>query len=151
MFIAAFSWLARKNMEQNYNAPKISPEQTPSLPPVMPEFLPNQDVAEFEKAPSRVEAEPLPQAPVATVVQEPVAVQSVAADPATDSVPGDDFLTSLPDVASDDDRIEKDWVDKAKDIIAKTADDPHSRERAIGALQRDYVKKRYGKEIGTAE
>ncbi len=54
--------------------------------------------------------------------------------------------TSL--VAHDDDLIEKEWVDKAKAILAETKDDPYTREREIGKLQTEYIRKRYGREIG---
>jgi hypothetical protein len=57
----------------------------------------------------------------------------------------------VPDVAADDDRIENQWVNKAKQIISETADDPRRREQAIGQLQREYLKKRYGKELGVSE
>ena len=56
----------------------------------------------------------------------------------------------LPAVAADDDLIEKEWVDKAKQIISSTKDDPARREKEVGRLQADYLKKRYGKELGTA-
>ena len=49
--------------------------------------------------------------------------------------------------ASDDDVIEKAWVDRAKQVIKQTVDDPRSRELAIAALQRDYLAKRYNKHI----
>ncbi|MEI6054214.1 MAG: hypothetical protein WCQ49_02475 [Candidatus Saccharibacteria bacterium] len=50
--------------------------------------------------------------------------------------------------AGDVDLIEKEWVDKAKKIVAETRDDPHMREEGISKLQVDYLKKRFGKEIG---
>ena len=53
-----------------------------------------------------------------------------------------------PIVANDDDLIEKEWVDKAKKILAETKDDPYKREREISALQIEYIRKRYGREIG---
>ena len=57
---------------------------------------------------------------------------------------------SSPAVAADEDLIEKEWVDKAKQIISSTRDDPARREKEVGRLQADYLKKRYGKELGTA-
>jgi hypothetical protein len=66
-------------------------------------------------------------------------VDDAAAAPADDSSPA---------TAADDDLIEKEWVDKAKQIIAETRDDPHSREKAVNKLQADYLRKRYGKELG---
>lgn len=53
-----------------------------------------------------------------------------------------------PVVAADDDLIEKEWVDKAKKIIAETRDDPYRREQEVSRLQADYLRKRYGREIG---
>lgn len=56
--------------------------------------------------------------------------------------------TATPIAAADDDLIEKEWVDKAKKIIEDTKDDPYRRELEIGKLQREYIRKRYGREIG---
>jgi hypothetical protein len=66
-----------------------------------------------------------------------------APDPATALVSDD-----TPSVAGDDDLIEKEWVDKAKKIIADTRDDPYKREKEISKLQIEYIRKRYGREIG---
>ncbi len=56
--------------------------------------------------------------------------------------------SDVPDIAADDDLIEKEWVDKAKKIVAETKSDPYQQEESIGKLQVDYIKKRYGREIG---
>lgn len=55
-----------------------------------------------------------------------------------------------PEVAADEDLIEKEWVDKAKKIIEDTKEDPHMREKEVNKLQADYLRKRYGKELGEA-
>ncbi len=86
-------------------------------------------------------AAPTVQLPAPVVVQ-PVAQTSTAISVATDD---------NPQVAADEDLIEKEWVDKAKKIIAETKDDPHAREKQVGKLQADYLKKRYGKELGNQE
>jgi hypothetical protein len=68
---------------------------------------------------------------------------------ATQATPqGDD--ASGPALAADDDLIEKEWVEKAKSIIAATKDDPYRREREISKLQIEYIRKRYGRVIGNA-
>lgn len=51
-------------------------------------------------------------------------------------------------VASDDDLIEKEWVEKAKKILGETKDDPYRREREVSKLQIEYIRKRYGRVIG---
>ena len=52
-----------------------------------------------------------------------------------------------PVVADDVDVIEKEWVDRAKQIINATADDPHRQETEINRLHQAYLQKRYGKTL----
>lgn len=52
-----------------------------------------------------------------------------------------------PLVANDDDIIEKEWVNKAKQIVKNTKSDPFAQEREVSKLQADYLKKRYGKNV----
>lgn len=52
-----------------------------------------------------------------------------------------------PAMAADDDVIEREWVNKAKQIVDETRDDPYEQEKEVSKLQADYIKKRYGKEI----
>lgn len=54
-------------------------------------------------------------------------------------------------LANDDDLIEKEWVDKAKKILAETKNDPYERECKISELQIEYIRQRYGRVIGQAE
>lgn len=75
------------------------------------------------------------------------APQVVPAPSVQQATPSDD----MPALAGDDDLIEKEWVDRAKKIIAETKDDPYKREREVNRLQADYLKKRYGKELGAAD
>lgn len=81
----------------------------------------------------------------ATAVATPaVPVQDPVAQPAQPA-------TNTPMVAADEDLIEKEWVDKAKEIIEQTRDDPHARTQKVNELQRDYLQKRYGKVVGASE
>lgn len=85
---------------------------------------------------------------------DPVMVQPVTPPPlptvgpaqttSSDPVQQDDVS---PAVASDDDLIEREWVEKAKQVVAETRNDPHAQDVAVGKLQADYLKKRYGKVI----
>lgn len=139
-------------MEPGFNTPRISPEQAPSLPPVSPELMPPG--VQYETGPASPERESVPHFSTGLVEDGaaapaiPVLPQPVVAEPSDDTAT---LLTSVPDVAADDDLIEKEWVDKAKKIIAETSDDPYRREQAVGQLQREYLRKRYGKEIGVSE
>jgi Txe/YoeB family toxin of Txe-Axe toxin-antitoxin module len=59
--------------------------------------------------------------------------------------------SDTPAMASDEDLIEKEWVDKAKKILAQTKDDPYRREQEVSKLQADYLRKRYGRELGASQ
>ncbi|USN96424.1 MAG: hypothetical protein H6797_05125 [Candidatus Nomurabacteria bacterium] len=85
-------------------------------------------------------------APSPAAVPLPPSVVSLPSIP-TRSMQDDN---SGPTIASDDDLIEKEWVDRAKGIIAETQNDPYRREQEVNKLQIDYLRKRYGKELGTS-
>lgn len=65
------------------------------------------------------------------------------------SLPPAQASTSQTDdlIADDSDLIEKEWVDKAKAIVAQTKDDPHLQNQEITKVKTDYLKKRYNKDI----
>ena len=124
-----------------------SPEQAPRQPDFssMPEFgvpnSPERAATSPEQAPRPVETSPtvpviIPALPLPIVTQDDSAQSPVAQD------------TSSPIAAADEDLIEKEWVDRAKKIIEETKDDPYRREQEVGKLQREYIKKRYGRDIG---
>ena len=141
-------------MEPKLPAPNLNPERAPSqygqniesapLPPTPEVGLERGEKPmeqQGEAAPAAVNAAPMLPTPVLT----PTPVLAVPDDTGTQP------STDAPLVANDDDLIEKEWVDKAKKIIAETKDDPHRREQEVGKLQADYLKKRYGKELGATE
>ncbi len=110
--------------------------------------MPPQDV-ERESTPERgqeLQQQSMPVSPVPTPIQLPTPVlPGQVSDDQQVTTPVDD---DAPGVAGDEDLIEKEWVDKAKKIIQDTKNDPHAREQRVGKLQADYLKKRYGKELG---
>ncbi len=53
--------------------------------------------------------------------------------------------------ANDSDRIEKEWVVKAKQIVESTRNDPYMRTKKIGDFRAEYMKKRYNKDIKVSE
>lgn len=86
---------------------------------------------------------------------DPLAVQATPVAPPlptiTPPAPAQPADTSIgganPTVAADDDLIEKEWVEKAKKVIAETRHDPHLQEAEVSKLQADYLQKRYGKTV----
>lgn len=114
-------------------------EYAPSLP--NPEKLSEQKNEALDVRSEQQSVGAASQAAVLPSVQPPVPVAT------------DDSNTAgkaLPLVAADDDLIEKEWVEKAKAVIAETKDDPYRREEEVSKLQVDYLRKRYGKELGSS-
>ncbi len=134
--------------EMNASLPTQSPESLPNVPrpetkPELPTFSP--EIA--QENPERMgELSTQAQAGVASQIIPVTLPTPVQAQSNDDSVVADD----LPAVAADEDLIEKEWVDKAKQIINQTRDDPARREKEVSRLQADYLKKRYGKQLGAS-
>lgn len=118
------------------NIPKI-----PEIPQIgSPEQLSNP---ETQTGPGQSSAAVNPN-PAAQTMQPTVVVPT--------TTPSDNSSTNSgnPVAAADEDLIEKEWVDKAKGVIAQTRSDPHAQAKQIAELMRDYVKKRYGRVVGKA-
>jgi hypothetical protein len=59
--------------------------------------------------------------------------------------------SSMPAIADDADLIEKEWVEKAKEIVAKTHQDPYLQNQEMNKVKADYLKKRYNKDLKTGD
>lgn len=57
----------------------------------------------------------------------------------------------MPTIADDTDLIEKEWVMKAKEIVARTRHDPYQQNKQVEGFKADYMKKRYNKDIKLTE
>lgn len=138
-------------MDEGINTPPV--EAAPATPAVEaapegangPEQASVSPERSVERSPERVETSP--QASQAVVL--PAVVPPVVADDAATGIKlkDDDDKADMPLVAEDVDVIEMEWVNKAKKIINETKEDPHAQEQEVERLQREYLKKRYGKEI----
>lgn len=131
------------SVEQLPMPPALGPETVPTLPPIDSQLERGQE--RFEQV-AEAGARASDAAAVATNVAVPVAQPVVPQDTAQPVV-----SSTTPLVAADEDLIEKEWVDKAKEIIQQTRDDPYVRTQRVNELQRDYLQKRYGKVVGAQE
>jgi len=131
-----------------------APEQLPTQPPNNDERIPVLPAPETGVQPGAERREQAGEARAA-VADAAGGAQPVA--PAVDdtSPPAVDQGASpqgtSPIVAADQDVIEKEWVDKAKRIVTETQDDPHKRQAEVNELQKDYLQKRYGKQLGAEQ
>lgn len=134
-------------MDQMFQTPEKSSEQ---LPPVvapgesLPQVAPSETVANPERGEQQLGAagaavqqaygddSSAAVAPIVASTADPVADPALAATP----LPGADI-----------DVIEKEWVEKAKSIVAKTKDDPREQSIELTGMKREYIEKRFGKSL----
>lgn len=128
-----------KTPEINNNQAPVSPafgiEQ--GLPGSGPEINPGSGI---ERNLQSIESSPSATVTVqATVLPTPVIVVDDSSMVST---------SGAPLVASDDDLIEKEWVQRAKKIVSDTKGDPCNREGQATELKVDYLQKRFGRKLG---
>lgn len=57
----------------------------------------------------------------------------------------------IPSEAEDSDLIEKEWVERAKEIVEHTRDNPYEQQKALSLMKADYMKKRYNRDVKVSE
>ena len=123
--------------------PAVSPEAGAGVSP-------NLDTAKSEL---EINAERQEKRSEANAIIAEVGLTTVIPTPvvAVPTVVEDTTMQDSPSVANDDDLIEKEWVDRARKIVSETQNDPKKRDDRISGLKVDYVKKRFGRELGSAD
>lgn len=116
------------------------------------ESLPTRGVSELESAvPEHVQTGS-PQA--SSAISAPQDITALAAP--TQQIPVGPAPTTAahiaaPPTAEDADLIEKEWVLRAKALVAKTKEDPHQQNKELNLYKADYIKKRYNKDVKVSE
>lgn len=131
--------------QSSENAPAPSlPENNPTLPISSPEvsLAPEISTAKTpEVGANQINKIVTPPQTLPALTLPPVSPPAVTNDTPTD------IAGPTPVIADDVDLIEKEWVDKAKQIVENTKTDPYRQEQAVEQLQRSYLKKRYNKDL----
>lgn len=132
-------------MEQHEILPKPQPESDTSPEKDAP------DERAFERQSSqKTETSPQQSAPGAGLLSTATvndAQQQVQGSLSATNDPDDDTPLSAEDV----DLIEKEWVQKAKDIVDATQGDPYIQNQKINSMKAAYIKKRYDKVVKQSE
>ncbi|HMR72913.1 MAG TPA: hypothetical protein PKD68_02795 [Candidatus Saccharibacteria bacterium] len=143
-------------MEPQLPTPNFGPEATPQTVPQkqggevfkMPQYTPEHPGAPIEQG--KETRETFSDGSSA----DPAAVQAVSPPPLPVIQPAQPTITQpdpvaddTPVAAADEDLIEREWVEKAKKVVAETRNDPYAQDQAVGRPQADYLQKRYGKTI----
>lgn len=133
-----------------------SPESGPQLPiESQPEHI---ETGQIESAPQPAAPEVDRPAGETANQNQGMVLPTPAPQPIADPVQDDDEDQTVsdaqkkaelqaPELANDVDVIEKEWVDKAKQIVKDSIDDPYNQNHNVSVLKADYMKKRYGKDI----
>ena len=101
----------------------------------------NSSPEQFNQAPMRAE-----QLPNAELLAQPAQSMPVAAP--TQPVTAQPQQPAEPVKTVDADQLEKQWVDKTQQTIAKYRDDPYEQAHQIALLVQGYLRERYGKIVG---
>jgi hypothetical protein len=131
--------------------PNHNETQSMQLPPPVIEqgsATPN-GVQPAEKAPAGAETSQAQPAalPPSGALPLPAVPAAPAPLPANNSQQGMAVPIATPQITDDGDLIEKEWVNKAKQIVERTRDDPYKQSEELTVFKADYMKKRYNKTI----
>ncbi len=140
-------------MEPQLPSPNVGPQRPSESERLTPSFstpesapsAPSIEQHESHEYQPSAPADPAPQLQPATPPPLPQLNQAVASN--SQAQAQDDN----PLIAADEDLIEKEWVEKAKKVIAETRHDPYLQEQAVSRLQADYLQKRYNKTVKVPE
>lgn len=121
--------------------------------PMTPENTPGAITPAPERAASLAETAriPVPSGPVMTTPALDLPVPSAPAPAAPVNLTHSQVSGQTPAVADDADLIEKEWVQKAKEIISETQNDPHLQSKELNIFKADYMQKRYNKVLKLSE
>ncbi len=136
------------------NASPEGPQINFELPP-----QPASPEAGEQGAEQAVEAPPARRETVGKQPSQPVALPPVPTDvPAADqpivAVPPQDLTGPVRTphaTTQDSDRIEPVWINKVKNVVASTQDDPYRQKDEMSKVKADYIQKRFNKTIKTDE
>lgn len=121
--------------------------------PMTPENTPGAVTPAPERAATPFETlrPPAPIGPVQTTGPLDLPVPTAPVPQAPVNLAGSQKSGQTPAVADDADLIEKEWVQKAKEIIAETQNDPHKQSKELNIFKADYMQKRYNKVLKLSE
>lgn len=124
-----------------------------------PEVVRPPEVAETDNAPveqqSAVQEASAGKQATPPALQLPAVIPDVAAPTLASPAQDDNFTSPVVSpktsklLAAEKDLIEKQWVEKAKEIVAETRSDPYQQKNEMSKAKADYIHKRFKKVVKT--
>lgn len=128
-----------------------SPAEEPKTPEYSNQAVPTNEQDSVRQVEQGISV-PAPVQPAQVPPVQPQTPQAAPVVPPHDAPPaGVPGMAVTPQIADDTDLIEKEWVDKAKQIVERTKHDPHQQNREMNLMKADYLKKRYNKDVKLSE
>lgn len=119
--------------------------EVPSPPPSGGEV---SEAQKQETQPAHQESSPSKQTSAPVIPPVTPALQTVPVPAIATSTDDDDDTTSDAVAAGTDrhpEKIDKQWVDKAKAIVLQTKDDPYTQKNEMSKFKSEYIKSRFNK------
>lgn len=100
-----------------------------------------------EQGPAAVpEIAPRPAAVQPAAAGQAAAIPIPAPSPSGQAADDTTTATSTPaTMTADDDNVEKEWVNKARQIVERTRNDPYRQSEELTLVKADYMRQRYNK------
>lgn len=118
-------------------------------PIIQPEGPETADGHTPEARPAYHESSPAKQSSPLAVTPSTVALPNTQVP----SIPSDDDITVDNQIRTSEStnnaKLEKQWIDKTKAVVAKTKDDPYQQNNEISKVKADYIKTRFNKIVHT--
>lgn len=133
--------MSQSSNEAPIQIPAPVAEQTPAPTAMDP----------MEKAPAGAEQAPSPEPTNQPTTTVPVSIP-LPTPPLMPTAPPQSGVATTTQVSilsadDDSDLIEKEWVDRAKQIVERNRDDPYKQSEELTVFKADYMKKRYNKTV----
>lgn len=130
--------------EANLNLPQVERLPTPITPEATPATTP-----EVAPAPQETQSRPAGDGTNQNAGMPVMPMPQPQVQPARQLQT--QVVDDTPPVAGDVDLIEKEWVNKAKEVVARTKEDPHKQNDELNNVKVGYMKKRYNREVKLPE
>lgn len=127
-----------------------SPQSNFELPLPQPEAA-SSVVGAQEAVPASIETSQSNSSTMPAITHQPAPTQPVVQQLQTPVTQTSQSIVQSPATADDTDLIEKEWVEKAKQIVAATHEDPYTQNKEMSRFKADYLKKRYNKDLRVDE
>lgn len=116
-----------------------------SLTPEMPRTVTEGEMQDFERDPRVENAMGIVSVGAAEMDENRPEMAGIAP---RDNRTIEEMKIGAPEVARDGDKMERDWMERAREVIKETKNDPNERLTKVALLREEYMRKRFNRVLG---